>query len=115
MGKFKVSDKAVALTSALSQRYQQRKKGNVYKVCAIRYCPVDGHQSINIGQATAHTRFECNCGNYHPTNGLRWTDVRHFEKPISLPRTAAIDELLSIPLTEERVDIVPNPQPINIK
>ena len=80
MSKFKVGDKVVALVGQVHPNAQPRIKGKIYDVVDIMFCSGDGHQMINIGYDSKHKELICTCGRKHPTNGLMWTDSKHFAK-----------------------------------
>lgn len=75
---FKVGDKVVALTDNPDKDCQPRKKGKIYSVHAVSYCPVNGAQFINLGVPTNIQGLFCGCGQIHPTQGLDWTYSKHF-------------------------------------
>lgn len=99
---FKVGEKVVALTDPTTPFSQRRKKGEVYTVKAVSYCSTCGKQSINIGPCSNGNIIECiGCRKEAPTNGLAWTDSRHFTHPISISDCIEYRVKVSLPeLTE---------------
>ncbi len=82
MSKFKIGEKVIALTNPPNDRCQNRVKGHVYEVKAIKYCMGCGQQMINIGGVTSNPYVACIlCGtNFQPNGNLQWTGQRHFAK-----------------------------------
>lgn len=79
---FKVGQKVVAITNPLNSGSQPRKKGEIYTVKDVRYCPKTGYQYINIGCISQASFFKCsNCGSLHESFGKYWTRSKHF-KPL---------------------------------
>ena len=74
----KVGDRVIALTDPFNEFSQPRKKGQIYTVKAVAYCPKCGAQKVNIGHASIYKMIECGCGCVTETNGLRWTNSFHF-------------------------------------
>ncbi len=89
-----VGDKVIALTNPKTANSQPRKKGQIYIVKAIKYCPYCGIQAINIGQQTTNIIVVCKCGKQQNTTGLKWTQSHHFVKPQELK--AKIEEAVEI-------------------
>lgn len=78
--KFSVGQRVVAITDPKNSNCQPRKKGCVYVVRDVCYCPKTGRQRINIGELTNIDLYRCRaCGGVHPTNGKGWTSSTHFK------------------------------------
>jgi len=83
--KFSIGEKVISLSnSSLDRKYQQRKKGEIYKVTDVTYCPSSGMQLVNIGQNVPNgmdkTKYVCMCGKIHSSGGQMWSDNKDFAK-----------------------------------
>lgn len=74
----KVGDKIIALSDAPNDSCQFRRKGSVYMVNSLSYCPVCNNNLINIGQRSQHTAVKCKCGMMMHSQGLMWTPEYEF-------------------------------------
>lgn len=86
---------------------QRRVEGNVYTVCAVRYCGACGMQMINIGQPyppkPEYIGHKCTrCGGVLLYDGLAWTYSDLFTRPISneYKLEVSIPELITIRETQ---------------
>ena len=94
MNKFKIGDKAVALTNSTGPYAQPRVKGNVYDVLDVFIMSCCGRECINITPSDGKLRtVNCNtCNVTYEFGDKMWTDAGHFEKPQRL--TAKQDKFL---------------------
>jgi len=93
--RFSIGEKVVAITSPKDELAQPRKKGEIYVVKDVRYCPTDGHQMINLGYPVSPDssgKIACSCGKRHHANGLMWTNSKHFAKIDYSSLKEAVDE-----------------------
>jgi len=88
----KIGDNVVALTDPENEECQPRKKGHVYTVFDVAYCPKCGVQEINIGPHTNSAYTLCDCGGRHDTRGLFWTHSCLFAPIDEATMQSAIEE-----------------------
>jgi len=98
MNLFEIGEYVVALNTPSDPRSQPRKKGHVYQIKDISYCPRCNVQKINIGAAPPSyiDLITCACGCSYDNKGLHWTMSKYF---------APIDEMVKDGVIEELVEI----------
>lgn len=74
----KVGDKVIALSDSPTEQSQFRKKGSVYIVNDITFCPFCCINLVNIGQRTNLQAVQCKCNTMLHTRGLMWTPTSEF-------------------------------------
>lgn len=93
MKNFKPGEEVISLINQPNPKGQLLKKGARYVVNKSRFCPIDGHQSINVdGRGAPYPAYTCNCGHHHETKGWLSSDSKHFIRPEDLQ--ASIEEAI---------------------
>lgn len=77
--RWEVGDEVVSLITSTADTQQPLLEGSIYTVKAVMYCQKDGMQKINVGFQSSGNIFSCDCGQTHPSFGLKWTSATRFK------------------------------------
>ena len=90
-----IGDEIISLITTTDSRCQQVVKGHSYIVRAVTYCPHCGLQSVNLGEESNSSQYECfSCRVPCDSHDLMWTRSKYFvtKKDAELGLASAIKD-----------------------